>query len=238
MNLIRGLIFNLFYGASVLFFGICISLVAPFISVSSRLKLLRLWPIIVVFLLRFICGIRYHIEGMENVPKKPVVIISNHQSSWETIVLFNLLGPLCTVLKKELTYIPVFGWTLYWAKPIAIDRTKKATALKEILRQGKNRLASGLSVMIFPEGTRVAPNEVKPHMPGGAMLAVKSGALVLPVVHNAGLYWPAHKITKLPGTIRVKVGAPIDTEGFTAKQVNSQVEHWLNSQKDCLTVDS
>ena len=231
MNLVRGLIFNFFYATSVIVYGIIINLVVPFLSIEKRRKVLRVWPVMIEFLLKSICGIRYQVEGLENIPNEPVVIISNHQSSWETIILYKVLGPLCTVLKKELTYIPIFGWTLRWAQPIAIDRSKKATALKEILRQGKNRLAAGLSVMIFPEGTRVNPKDTKPHMPGGAMLSVKANAKALPVAHNSGCHWPAHKISKTPGVIRVKIGEPIDPTGMNAKQLNKQLENWINEEK-------
>lgn len=234
MNLIRGLVFNLFYTASIAFFGLYLSVVAPLVPKSKRHILFNGWPATVSYLLRIICGIRYEVEGLENRPNTPVVIVANHQSSWETLILYSILAPLCTVLKKELTYIPVFGWALYWAQPIAIDRSKKATALKEILRQGQERLKSGLSVMIFPEGTRVPANETKPHMPGGAMLAVKAGAPILPVVHNAGAHWPAHKISKKPGVIKVKIGKPIDASGMSPKQLNKQLEEWINREKNLL----
>lgn len=236
MNLVRGLIFNIFYAASVIIYGIIINLVVPFLSIEKRRKVLRFWPVIIEFLLKNICGIHYRVEGLHNIPNEPVVIVSNHQSSWETIILYKVLGPLCTVLKKELTYIPIFGWTLRWAQPIVIDRSKKATALKEILRQGKNRLAAGLSVMIFPEGTRVNPGETKSHMPGGAMLAVKGNVKVLPVAHNSGCHWPAHQISKKPGVITVKIGKAIDTQGIGAKQLNRQLEVWINHEKAALLV--
>jgi 1-acyl-sn-glycerol-3-phosphate acyltransferase len=125
----------------------------------------------------------------------------------------------------------LFGWFLLWAKPIVIDRKKKATAMKEILRQGKQRLDDGLSVLIFPEGTRVPPQETKAHLPGGALLAVKAGCNVLPIVHNAGVHWPAHKLAKFPGEIIVKIGQPISSAGQSAKELNKILEQWLNQEK-------
>ncbi len=120
------------------------------------------------------------------------------------------------------------------SKPIVIDRKKKATAMKEILRQGKQRLDDGLSVLIFPEGTRVPPQETKSHLPGGAMLAVKSGRQVLPIVHNAGQHWPAHKLAKIPGEIIVKIGTPVSSVGQSAKELNRALEQWLNQEKAAL----
>lgn len=234
MNVLRGLLFNLFYSTSVLLFSILATLIMPFLSFQERQRLLRMWPLVVMILLRVICGIRFQVEGKENIPNSPVVIVSNHQSSWETIALFDLLWPICTVLKKELTYIPFFGWALSWAEPIVIDRSKKATALKEILRQGKKRLSGELSVLIFPEGTRVPPNETRPYMPGAALLAIKSGVPLLPVAHNAGCHWPAHQIKKIPGVIKVKIGEPLDTQSADPKQLTKQVESWISNEKNLL----
>ncbi|MEN8670450.1 MAG: lysophospholipid acyltransferase family protein [Ketobacter sp.] len=231
MNTVRGLIFNVFYALSVLMASVPVVILGPFLGFQGRIRLFAFWTRVVLWYLRIICGIRVRVIGQDNIPSQPVVVVANHQSTWETYALYHLLYPVCTVLKKELTYIPVFGWLLLWARPIVIDRSKKATALKEILRQGRNRLNSGLSVLIFPEGTRVPPGETRSHLPGGAMLAVKSGTPVLPVAHNAGLHWPAHKLEKIPGEIVVKIGAPITSEGKSAKELNAQLEHWLNTEK-------
>ena len=234
MNIIRGLIFNLFYSLSVVLISIPVVLLGPFIGFRGRTRLFVLWAQSILWYLRIICGIQVRVIGKENVPTKPVVVVANHQSTWETYALYHLLYPVCTVLKKELTYIPIFGWLLLWSRPIVIDRKKKATAMKEILRQGRNRLNDGLSVLIFPEGTRVPTTETRSHMPGGAMLAAKSGVDVLPVVHNAGAHWPAHKLAKIPGEIVVKIGAPVPSTGKSAKELNSQLEQWLNREKQLL----
>jgi len=234
MNTIRGLIFNVFYTLSVLMLSVPVIILGPFLGFQGRTRLFAFWTRVVLWYLRIICGIRVRVIGQENIPEQPVVVVSNHQSTWETYALYHLLYPICTVLKKELTYIPVFGWLLRWSRPIVIDRSKKATALKEILRQGRARLDDGLSVLIFPEGTRVPTTDTRNHMPGGAMLAVKSGTQVLPVVHNAGQHWPAHKLEKIPGEIVVKIGVPIAPDGKSAKELNAQLEHWLNTEKALL----
>lgn len=229
--LIRGALFNLCYGLSVPLFSIPFLLVMPFMGYQRRLKLFTYWPRFVLFLLRWICGIRWRVEGKEHLPTQPVVFLANHQSTWETLAFFCLLHPVTAVLKKELTYIPIFGWLLRLTRPIVIDRSKKSAALKDILRQGQERLTQGSSVLIFPEGTRVPTGETRPHMPGGAMLAIKSQVNIVPIIHNAGLYWPAHQVAKHPGEIVVKIGAPIATAGASAKTLNQELATWLDREK-------
>ena len=234
MSIFRGLIFNLFYSLSVVLLSIPVIIIGPFLGLRGRARLFVLWTQSILWLLKVICGISVKVVGKENIPDRPVVVVANHQSTWETFAFYSLLFPICTVLKKELTYIPVFGWLLLWSRPIVIDRSKKATALKEILRQGQDRIKSGFSVLVFPEGTRVGPGETKPHMPGGAMLAVKSGVDILPVVHNAGQHWPAHRIAKTPGEVIVRIGVPISSDGHSAKSLNAAAENWINEQKEML----
>lgn len=232
MNIVRGILFNLLYAASVIFFTLVGLVISPFIPFPQRLAILTYWPRTVQALLALTCGISFRIEGQENIPAgTPFVLISNHQSTWETLVLSYVFTPITAVLKKELTWIPFFGWLLYMAHPIVIDRSRKQSALKEILRQGQQRLSQGVSIVIFPEGTRVPVGEDRPHFPGGAMLACKAGVPVLPVVHNAGQHWHAHQLAKTPGCITVRIGAPIDTTGRSPKELNQQLERWLNQQK-------
>lgn len=234
MNILRGFIFNVLYAASVTLFTPPALLISPFISYPARLRILTLWPRAVQALLTLTCGITFKVEGREHIPDTPFVLISNHQSTWETLILSYVFTPITAVLKKELTWIPFFGWLLYIARPIVIDRSRKQSALKEILRQGQDRLQLGVSVIIFPEGTRVPVGEDRAHFPGGAMLACKAGVPVLPVVHNAGQFWPAHKLGKKPGQITVRIGAPIDTAGRSPKELNQQLEGWINQQKNLL----
>jgi 1-acyl-sn-glycerol-3-phosphate acyltransferase len=234
MNILRGLLFNLLYAASVILFSLSALLLAPVLRYPGRLRYLTLLPRGIQRLLSLVCGITYRIEGEENIPKTPFVLVSNHQSTWETLILADVFNPITAVLKKELTYIPFFGWLIYLGRPIVIDRKRKQSALKDILRQGQQRLEEGVSVLIFPEGTRVPVEETRPHMPGGAMLACKAGVPVLPVVHNAGRFWPAHQLGKFPGQITIKIGEPIDSEGRSPKELNQQLENWINEQKQQL----
>jgi len=231
MNKFRGLIFNLLYTASVLIFGIPFALITPLMNYRNRVKVMSIWPRTGQGLLALTCGITFRVEGKENLPKTPYVLISNHQSTWETLTLFYIFAPITAVLKKELTFIPLFGWLLYLTRPIVIDRKRRQNALKEILRQGQALIADGISVVIFPEGTRVPVNEDRSHFPGGAMLACKAGVPVVPIAHNAGQHWPAHRLDKIPGEITIKIGSAIDTEGRSPKELNQQVENWINDQK-------
>lgn len=236
MNAFRGLIFNICYTLSILIFSIPAVLIGPFIGFRGRTQIFLWWPKILLLMLRLICGIRYRIVGLENIPNnQPVVLVSNHQSTWETLAFYVLFSPVSAVLKKELTYIPIFGWLLHWTQPIIIDRSKRTQALKDILNQGKTRLAQGSSVLIFPEGTRVPANQSATHFPGGAMLAVKSGFPILPIVHNSGDHWPAHSIKKYPGVITVKIGKAILPDDISAKALNAQLESWMNHEKETLS---
>jgi 1-acyl-sn-glycerol-3-phosphate acyltransferase len=180
-------------------------------------------------LTRIIVGISYRVEGLENLPAGPAVILSKHQSAWETIVFQQIFPPLSFVLKKNLLYIPFFGWGLALFSPIAIDRAAGREALKQIEAQGKQRLKSGFWVLIFPEGTRVAPGESGQYQVGGAWLAVKAGVPVVPVAHNAGRCWPKNGFVKYPGEIVVKIGSPIETVGRKATQVAAESEAWIES---------
>ncbi len=234
MNYVRGILFNLVYAFSVVIFTPPALFISIFITYQQRLKLLTVLPRIIQGLLVLTCGITFRVEGKENIPAGPFVLISNHQSTWETFVLSYLFSPITAVLKKELTYIPFFGWLLHLGKPIVIDRNRRQSAVKEILRQGQALLSQGVSIVIFPEGTRVPIGEQRAHFPGGAMLACKSGVPVLPIAHNAGAYWPAHRLEKIPGEIVIRVGAPITTQGRTAKELNQQVEDWINTEKQKL----
>lgn len=234
MNYLRGALFNLLYTASFIVIGLPMLVIAPLLPYKPRLQLLTFLPRVIQGLLALTCGITYRVEGTENIPKGPFVLVSNHQSTWETFILSYLFLPLSTVLKKELTYIPVFGWLLRMGRPIVIDRKRKQNALKEILRQGQTLLDEGISVAIFPEGTRVPVGQEKAHFPGGAMLACKAGVPVLPVVHNAGAHWPAHRLDKIPGRITVRIGQPIATEGRSAKELSHELEQWINQEKQRL----
>lgn len=223
----------LFHAGTVLVttvLGIISVLVFSWLPYRIRAPYLLLWNRFSLWWGRIACGMEYQVFGMEHIPSKPVVVLSKHESQWETIYLQLALHPIATILKKELFLVPGFGWGLRMMQPIAIDRGSPRDALKKIMSEGKQRLAGGLSVLVFPEGTRTAPGVVMSYARGGASLAVKTGVQVLPVTHNAGSLSPKGSLVRYPGTITVIFGEPIDTTGRTAAEVTALVETWTRRE--------
>jgi len=168
--------------------------------------------------------------GAENVPPPPFIVLAKHQSAWESLVFQAIFPPQVWVVKREVLWIPFFGWGLALLSPIAIDRRAGSRALNKLLEQGRERLARGLCIVIFPEGTRVKPGHRGKYRAGGAWLAVKTGTTVLPVAHNAGELWPRNAFIKRPGLVTVSIGAPIDARRFTPDALNGTVEDWIENE--------
>ena len=183
-----------------------------------------------LFLLRVICGIEYRVLGAEHIPKKPSIVLSKHQSAWETLAFQKIFPPQVWVLKKELLRIPFFGWGLAMTSPIAIDRSSGKAALEQVVEQGRDRLRQGFWVVIFPEGTRIAPGKKGKYRIGGAWLATHVNVPVVPVAHNAGEFWGRNSFIKRPGTITVSIGAPIDPTGMEPGDLNVLVEAWIEAE--------
>jgi 1-acyl-sn-glycerol-3-phosphate acyltransferase len=200
----------------------------------ARYRIISGWSRIVIWLARTLLGIDWRVEGAENLPRRPAVILSKHQSAWETMAFQLIFPPQVQVLKRELLWIPFFGWGLALMSPIAIDRSRGLSALRSIARRGRERLEQGFWVVIFPEGTRVAPGEQREYQLGGAFLAVECGAPVVPVAHNAGLYWPRNAFLKRPGTVTVRIGPTIESSNQDAKTVNSLARAWIEEQQKAL----
>ena len=193
----------------------------------SRFRIISGWAHIMLYLIRVICGIHYRVFGIENIPKKPSIVLSKHQSAWETLAFQQIFPPQVWVLKKELLRIPFFGWGLSMTSPIAINRGSARAALKQILKQGKDRLKKGLWIVIFPEGTRIVPGKKGKYGIGGAWLATHTGVSVVPVAHNAGEFWGKNSFIKKPGIITVSIGVPIDPTGMEVNELNAKVEAWI-----------
>jgi len=176
------------------------------------------------------CGIRYEVTGWENVPDRPVVFMAKHQSAWETIFMEAKFPPQCWIVKKELLWLPFVGWSLIAIRAIAIDRKSGRNAREQILEQGAKRLAQGMWISIFPEGTRTPPGKRGRYAIGGALLATRTGAPILPMAHNAGEMWPRYALRKHPGCVKVVIGPLIQTEGRDMIEVNAEVENWIEGQ--------
>lgn len=227
----RATVFWIGFTASTIFYG-AITPLLLFLPFNVRYPLVRPYSQVNVWWLKVCCGVKYQVIGKENIPKdEAIVIMANHQSTWETISLASIFPPLTWVLKRELLRIPFFGWGLSLIRPIAIDRKVGKTAIEQIKIQGKERLDRGLSLVIFPEGTRVTKGKVIPFKKGGAVLAEYAQKNVLPVAHNAIECWPRHSFIKLPGTITVSVGELINTQGMTVDEIIGQVKTWVNEEK-------
>ena len=236
-----------YLGSSLLFIYIILSLpvfgppilVCALFPFSVRYKAATLWIASVIWLTKVCCGLTYKVEGLENLPKDQVyIVLSKHQSAWETLALRLFLPKQTTVLKRSLTWIPIGGWALATLKPIAIDREQPRTALREIVEQGTQRLKEGFIVVVFPEGTRAAPGENKKFNAGGALLAHKSGYPVIPLAHNAGEFWPRYSFLKYPGTIQVKIGPAIASKGKHTKEINSEAETWISQAMNEISTTS
>ncbi len=206
----------------------------PF-SQRLRARYFSLWARFVLWWLKLTCNLRFHVEGIENIPDGTALILAKHQSAWETIAMQTIFPPQTWVLKRNLLLIPFFGWGLAMTRPVAIDRSAGKKALKQVINQGTDRLRRGLWVVIFPEGTRTAPGQQKRYAIGGAMLAQKSGYPVVPVCHNAGEFWPKQGFVKKPGEITLVIGEPFDPAGMKANEINSRVEQWIESTYQRIT---
>jgi 1-acyl-sn-glycerol-3-phosphate acyltransferase len=190
----------------------------------------RLWSRFVLRLLRWFCGLDHVVRGLERLPEQNGVILMKHSSSWETIAQIVLFPRQCWVLKRELIWAPILGWAVYLLKPIAIDRRGGRTAVEQVIAEGQARLAEGLWVVVFPEGTRVPAGQTKRYGLSGTLLAQAAGRPVVPVAHNAGHFWPRRSLLKKAGTIQVVVGEPIATAGREPREINSQVQTWIETQ--------
>jgi 1-acyl-sn-glycerol-3-phosphate acyltransferase len=227
--LLRSSLFALFQAVITFVFAIIALLCFP-LPARARYRIITTWSRLMVAGAERICGIRYRVLGAENVPQLPFIVLSKHQSAWETLAFQIIFPPQVWVVKRELLWIPFFGWGLALLSPIAIDRGAGSRALNQLLEQGRERLARRYCIVIFPEGTRVAPGRRGRYQAGGAWLAVRTGTPVLPVAHNAGELWPRDAFIKRPGLVTISIGAPIDAGKLTPAELNGKVEDWIENE--------
>ena len=227
---LRSLVFVLLMiVATVVWAPLCF-LFAP-LPYNKRYFLTGLWNRFVIGALRVICGVRYEVKGRENLPDAPAVLLSKHQSAWETVFLYYAMPrPLVYGFKKELLYIPFFGWGIALLRMIPIDRSKSKDAFAEVVRHGRQRLASGKWIIMFPEGTRIHVGKKGKYKSGGTRLAIETNVPVIPIALNSGECWPKNSFIKKPGLITVSIGKPIPSEGKTPGELMQQVENWIESE--------
>lgn len=238
---LRSACFQLSLVVTVLLFAppIMVALLLP-ISGQARWRfsyaVARAWTQTALLSLRLLCGVRHEVQGRAWLPDRPAVVMTKHQSAWETLAQLSILPPQCWVLKRELLAVPFFGWALRALKPIPVARGKGGgrSALQDVVETGTVRLDEGLWVVVFPEGTRVKPGEERRYRAGGAHLAVHAEALVVPVAHNAGSHWLAGTVLKIPGTITMSIGPTIDAKGKTPTEVLEQTRRWIEQEQKLL----
>ena len=230
MARLRSLLYALFLAVTVIPYAFA-CLLWSFLPLHQRYRLTVGWPRLAVWGARVICGIRWQVKGWENLPDGPAVLLSKHQSAWETL-FFPAYMPrdLCFVYKRELHKVPFFGWGLALLRMIPIDRARGRDAFDQVVAQGKLRLAEGRWPILFPEGTRVAPGQTARFKMGGALLASRTGAVVIPVAVNSGECWRRNAFVKRPGLITVSIGPVIPSAGLTPEQLNEKVQTWIEDE--------
>jgi 1-acyl-sn-glycerol-3-phosphate acyltransferase len=228
--ILRSALFYVGYVLATVVMSFFFILLFPLMPSRQRHAFAAAWCKFILGWLRLTCGISYEIAGTDNLLDRPAVYLSNHQSSWETLLFYSLIFPISPILKVELFKIPFWGWALRLLKPIAIDRSKPREAARSLLLQGEQRLKEGNSIIIFPEGTRSEPGTIRKFSRGGASLAVSADVPIVPIVHNAGYAWPARQFIKYPGTVSVEVGQAIQMNGRSVNELTETVEQWTREQ--------
>ena len=229
MLLIRSILFQICFFGSAVTAGLIVLFTAPFPH-ATRFRVAHGWGAFMLWAGKAVCNLDYRIEGTENIPDEASVVLIKHSSVFETYAQLVTFPPQTWVLKRELHWIPLFGWGLALMKPIAINREAGRKAVTQVIEQGKERLAEGIWVSVFPEGTRMPPGETRTYGVSGAALAIEAGCKIVPVAHNAGDFWPRRGFWKRPGLIRFCIGPPIDPTGKRPKDVNLEAQAWIEGK--------
>ena len=230
MLFIRSLLYNVFGFASITV-GAIIVLVTFWAPQRFHWWVCVKWCELAVWMARFFCGIRVDIEGRDNIPEGPCVIMLKHTSTFETFWHVTQFPRTAWVVKREMMWMPFIGWAIKLAlDPIAIDRSAGASAVRQVIRQGQEKLNRGIWVSVFPEGTRMHPGETRKYGISGAALANEAAVDIVPVAHNAGDVWTRRSFTKRPGTIKVRIGPPINSRAQPPRETNLRVQKWIETQ--------
>lgn len=228
MQWLGSLLFTTYLFGSTLFYAVFV-LAVSWLPEDRLYRVAQFWARNQLWVLRKLCGLRYTVEGLENIPAGNHISMWKHSSAWETIAQMVVFPPQSWVLKRELMWIPLVGWAMRSMRPIAINRKAGGSAVNQVVALGQQRLAEGRWILVFPEGTRVPPGETRRYGVSGALLAVRAGRLVVPVAHNAGFFWQRRGLLKRAGVIRVVIGPPIATEGRDPRSINEEAQAWIES---------
>ncbi len=228
--LFRSIIYFVLMTISTLLFATCLVTIGMLMSFRSRCKIANAWGMLNLWYLDKICNLKYEVTGWENMPEGSAIVMAKHQSTWETMALRGLFPPeQAWIMKRELVWLPIFGLAVIAVQSITINRSSGRSAMQQIITDGTAKLKKGRLVMIFPEGTRVSPGERKRYGLGGAILAEQSGYPIIPVAHNAGVFWRRRGVKKYPGTVQMVIGEPIDPTGKSSNEIIAEVEEWIES---------
>lgn len=228
MRIVGSTLFNIVFYTSLILISSLILILRPFVSTIKLQYFASFWIKFLLFALRFFCGISWKVEGLSNIPNEPCIVVSNHQGQWESFFIQTLFIPNTSIVKRELLFIPFFGWALRCMKPITLNRANKYSSLKKVIQKGVEKLNTGYSVILFPEGTRIAPEiGVQKFANSCGLLSIKSGAKVIPLCHDSGKYWKNKQFIKESGVITVRIGAAIT--GADAKEITENSYKWIKS---------
>ena len=229
MSFLGSLLFNITLYSSLPFISAVILVAYPFVSAKILSKIASFWISFILKLLRFLCGLDWEVKGLSNIPNSPVIVISNHQGQWESLYLQTLIHPISSIIKQELLLIPFFGWALAFMRPIPINRKNKFQSLRRVIDEANKRLNDGSSVLIFPEGTRIKPeNGIAEFSNSCGLLSVKNNIPILPICHNSGKFWENKKFIKKSGLINVRIGPLF--KGDDPKVLTNEVKAWMEKE--------
>jgi 1-acyl-sn-glycerol-3-phosphate acyltransferase len=229
MQFLGSLVFTGFFLIWTFCYAIFFVIVGPLLPFRARFVLAHGWGFVLLTVLRWTCRLDYTVEGRDNLPPGSHVVLMKHSSAWETFAQTVILPPQAWVLKRELLWIPFVGWGIRLLRAIAIDRGAGGVAVRQMIEQGRRRLAEGVWIVVFPEGTRMKPGETRRYGAGGAAIASETGALIIPVAHNAAYFWPRRGLLKKPGTIRVVIGQPIEAKGRDPRAINEEAQAFVEA---------
>jgi len=230
MQWIRSLLFTTLLFITTLAFGVIVLIAAMLpLTIEQRYVIPRNWGLFLTWLAKVICRIDYVVEGRENLPDRPFISLWKHSSAWETLAQMFVVPPASWLLKREVLWIPVVGWAVKTYKPIAINRSAGHAAVNQVVKQGRERLAAGMGVIVYPEGTRMPPGQTRKYGVSGALLAAETGAPVVPIAHNSAYLWRRRGLLKKAGTIYVVIGPPIDPTGRDPREINELAQRWIET---------
>ena len=229
MSFLGSLLFNIALYLSLPFACLLILISYPFFSSKNLSKIAGFWISGILKLLRFLCGLNWKVEGLSNIPDSPVIIVSNHQGQWESIYLQTLTHPISSIIKQEVLFIPFFGWAVAFMSPIPINRKSKFKSLKKVIETARIRLEDGFSILVFPEGTRIKPeNGIAEFSNSCGLISAQNNIPILPICHNSGKFWENKKFIKRPGTINVSIG-PLFS-GNDPRALTKEVKQWMKEE--------